>query len=243
MAKTLTGTRVDDVQQRLRSDILAGRLRPGDRLKFPTLCEQFKVSAGVVREALSRLADQGLVRMQPHQGFQVTPLSYDDLRELTSARIQIETMVFRMSVEQGDLEWETGTVAAHHMLARTPVQDPDDPSRPNEAWDEVHAAFHKALLSGCPNRRLLDIAMRLREEAELYRHWSLSLRNDNHRDAAGEHQQLMEAAVARDADLAVERLTAHIAAPAERLLAMNGAPLDPDIAAEPAALTDMASPR
>ena len=221
MAKTLTGTRVDEVQQRLRSDILAGRLRPGDRLKFPALCEQFKVSAGVVREALSRLADQGLVRMQPHQGFQVTPLSYDDLRELTSARIAIETMVFRLSVEHGDLEWETGTVAAHHMLARTPAEDPEDPSRPNEAWDEVHAAFHEALLSGCPNRRLLDIAMRLRAEAELYRHWSLSLRNDTHRDAAGEHLQLMEAAVARDADLAVERLTAHIAAPAERLLAMD----------------------
>jgi DNA-binding GntR family transcriptional regulator len=220
MAKTSTGTRVDSVQERVRSDILAGRLRPGDRLKFPTLCEQFQVSAGVVREALSRPADQGLVRMQPHQGFQVTPLSYDDLRELTSARIEIETMVFRLSVEHGDLEWETGTVAAHHMLARTPAQDPADESRPNEAWDEVHAAFHKALLAGCPNRRLLDIAMRLREEAELYRHWSLSLRNDTHRDAAGEHRELMEAAIARNADLAVERLAAHIAGPAERLLAL-----------------------
>jgi DNA-binding GntR family transcriptional regulator len=112
------------------------------------------------------------------------------------------------------------------MLARTPAQDSEDPSRPNEAWDEVHAAFHKALLSGCPNRRLLDIAMRLREEAELYRHWSLSLRNDTGRDATGEHQQLMEAAIARDADLAVARLTEHIAAPAERLLAMDDAGSD-----------------
>src|ERR671927_1974012 len=184
MAKTATGTRVDTVQERVRSDILAGRLRPGDRLKFPDLCQQFQVSAGVVREALSRLADQGLVRMQPHQGFQVTPLSYDDLRELTSARIEIETMVFRLSVEHGDLEWETGTVAAHHMLARTPPQDPEDPTRPNEAWDDVHAAFHLALLAGCPNRRLLDIAMRLRSEAELYRHWALTFGPDESRDPA-----------------------------------------------------------
>src|SRR5918911_320731 len=203
MAKTPTGTRVDTVQERVRSDILAGRLRPGDRLKFPDLCQQFQVSAGVVREALSRLADQGLVRMQAHQGFQVTPLSYEDLRELTSARIQIDTMVFRLSVEHGD-----------------------------QAWDEVHAAFHKALLAGCPNRRLLDIAMRLREEAELYRHWSLSLRNDTHRDAAGEHRELMEAAVARDADLAVERLAAHIAGPAQRLLALAAETADAEAGEE-----------
>ena len=126
MAKTETGTRVDEVLQRLRSDILRGRLRPGDRLKFPVLCAEFQVSAGVVREALSRLTDQGLVRMQPHQGFHVTPLSYEDLRELTAARIAVETMVFRLSVEHGDLAWETGTVAAHHMLARTPLADPAD---------------------------------------------------------------------------------------------------------------------
>ncbi|GAA4302494.1 GntR family transcriptional regulator [Klenkia terrae] len=201
MAKTETGTRVDEVLQRLRSDILRGRLRPGDRLKFPVLCAEFQVSAGVVREALSRLTDQGLVR---------------------AARIAVETMVFRLSVEHGDLAWETGTVAAHHMLARTPVADPADEARPNETWDQVHAAFHEALLAGCPNRRLLDIAMRLREEAELYRHWSLSLGPDAHLDAAEAHRGLMDAAVARDADLAVELLTEHISAPAERLLALEG---------------------
>ena len=222
MAKTETGTRVDEVLQRLRSDILRGRLRPGDRLKFPVLCAEFQVSAGVVREALSRLTDQGLVRMQPHQGFHVTPLSYEDLRELTAARIAVETMVFRLSVEHGDLAWETGTVAAHHMLARTPVADPADEARPNETWDQVHAAFHEALLAGCPNRRLLDIAMRLREEAELYRHWSLSLGPDAHLDAAEAHRGLMDAAVARDADLAVELLTEHISAPAERLMTLEG---------------------
>ena len=56
MAKTASGgTRADDVQEHLRADILGGRRTPGERLKFPELCEQHEVSASVIREALTRL--------------------------------------------------------------------------------------------------------------------------------------------------------------------------------------------
>jgi DNA-binding GntR family transcriptional regulator len=221
MAKTATGTRVDAVLEEIRTGILAGRLRPGDRLKFPALSEEFGVSAGVIREALGRLVEQGFVQMQPHQGFQVTPLSVENLQELTEARVAIESMVLRLSIETGDLDWETGAVAAHHKLARTPTQLPDDPETPNPDWDEVHAAFHRALLAGCPNQRLLEIAMRLRGESELYRHWSLTIGHDSSRDPEAEHRRLLEAAVARDTDLAVSLLTEHIWAPARRLIELE----------------------
>jgi len=207
----------------LQSDILSGRLRPGDRLKFPPLCERFGLSPSVVREALNRLADQGLVRMQPHVGFQVTPLSVGDLKELVQARVHVETEVFRLAVEHGDLQWETSIVAAHHMLARIPEKDLADPARTNPAWDEAHAAFHRTLLLGCPNGRLLDLALRLRQEFKLYRHWSDALKDAVDRDAASEHRLLADAAVTRDSGLALERLTAHIVNPADRLLRMAAA--------------------
>jgi DNA-binding GntR family transcriptional regulator len=230
VAKTEAGgTRVDAVWSSLQSDILAGRLRPGERLKFPPLSKRFGLSPSVIREALNRLADQGLVRMQPHQGFQVTPLSAVDLRELVEARVHVETEVLRRAIGQGDLRWETNIVATHHMLARTPEKDPDDPAPTNEAWDEAHSAFHLALLAGCPNRRLLDLATRLRQEFKLYRHWSDSLRDDSERDATVQHKQLADAAIARDGTSAVELLAAHIAAPADRLLRLAAAgklPLD-----------------
>ncbi|AWS43645.1 GntR family transcriptional regulator [Streptosporangium sp. 'caverna'] len=230
MAKTEAGgTRVDAVWLSLQSDILAGRLRPGERLKFPPLSKRFGLSPSVIREALNRLADQGLVRMQPHQGFQVTPLSAVDLRELVEVRVHVETEVFRRAIEHGDLRWETNIVATHHMLARTPEKDPDDPARTNEAWDEAHSAFHRALLLGCTNKRLLDLATRLRQEFKLYRHLSDSLGDDSERDPAGEHKQLADAAIARDGASAVEQLAAHIAAPADRLLRLAAAgklPLD-----------------
>ncbi len=233
MAKTdAGGTKVDTVHDSLRSDILGGRLRPGERLKFPPLSERFGLSPSVIREALNRLADQGLVRMQPHLGFQVTPLSTEDLQDLVQARVHIEAEVFRLSIEHGDLRWETNIVAAHHMLARTPEKDPLDPGRTNPAWDQAHAEFHEALLQACPNRRLRDLAMRLRQEFKLYRHWSDALSEDPNRDAAAEHQQLVDAAIARDSALAVKRLAAHIAAPADRLLKLVAAGELPDAGQE-----------
>lgn len=66
-------TRTDDVHARLRADILSGRLLPGQRLKFPDLAARYEASVGVIREALIRLAERGLVRSEAHLGFQVAP--------------------------------------------------------------------------------------------------------------------------------------------------------------------------
>ncbi len=212
MAKTATSsTRTDEVHQRLRGDILAGRLHPGQRLKFPELCERYDSSVGVVREALTRLAAEGLVRAQTHQGYQVTPLSQDDLAELTTARIEIESLVVHRAVRYGDMTWEAGAVAAHHVLDRTPLTAPDDLHQVTDDWVGAHAAFHSALLAGCDNHRLLAMARSLRDEAELYRRWSVSLGGEPDRDLSGEHRGLLDAAVQRDAGLAAERLRDHIA--------------------------------
>ena len=62
--------------------------------------------------------------------------------------------------------------------------------------------------------------MRLRQEFKLYRHWSSALGEAAERDAASEHRLLADAAISRDGEQAVERLAAHIAAPADRLITM-----------------------
>jgi DNA-binding GntR family transcriptional regulator len=75
-----------------------------------------------------------------------------------------------------------------------------------------------ALLAGCGNRRLQEMALKLREEAELYRRWSVSLGYEPARDVAGEHRALLEAALARDPELAAERLVDHISHTARLLI-------------------------
>ncbi len=208
-------TRADDLRRRMRTDILSGVLRPGERLQFPEMCRRYGTSVGVLREALTWLGSQGLVKTQAHQGHVVTPLSRSDLDELTSARLLIEPAVLARAVEEGSVDWEARVVAAHHVLTRTPRVEAGDPTRPSEEWAPAHEAFHAALFSGCSNQRLLAITEGFGHGAALYRIWSIPY--EEKRDVAAEHRGLVEAAVGRDAELAAQRLHDHIAHTAELL--------------------------
>ncbi len=201
-------TRVEHVYARLRSEILSGHLRPGTRLRLVEIAERFSVSQTVVREALTRLAEQRVVTSEPQLGFRVAPLTLDDLTDLTEARVHVEGLVFHLAIERGDLAWEATVVAAHHRLSRTPQQGPDGDANP--AWRDAHEAFHTALFAGCGNPRLLHVAHSLRDAAALYRMWSAPLGHDEDRDVAGEHHRLLQAVLARDAELGQRRLAEHI---------------------------------
>jgi DNA-binding GntR family transcriptional regulator len=212
-------TRADEVYGRLRADILAGRRMPGSRLPFAELCEHYRASASVIREGLSRLAEEGLVLAVPQRGFRVVPLSADDLRDLTEVRLLNEALALRSAIADGDPDWESRVAEAHGRLDRTPQFAADDPDRMDEAWVAAHNAFHAALLSGCRNQRLLSLALSLRDASVLYQRWTRSVGHDRQRDAAAEHRELLDAALARDPDRAVAALGAHIDRTAAVLLA------------------------
>jgi DNA-binding GntR family transcriptional regulator len=209
MTRSGAPTRTERVYAELRADILGGRQRPGARLPFAELTARYEASMGVVREALSRLAAEGLVESEPQFGFRVVPLSIADLQHLTAARAAIETLVLGQAVEHGGVSWEADVLAAHHRLEHTPQRAEDDPSRLSDDWTVAHAAYHHALLAGCPNPRLLAIADSLRDSAELYRRWSVPLAH-GHRDIAGEHRAILDAVLAHDPDAATAALAAHI---------------------------------
>ena len=83
----------------MRADILAGRFDPGARLSPRELATEFEVSLSVVREALSRLAEHGLVVATPQLGFSVVSLDVDDLVDLTKVRVLIEGAALREAVQ------------------------------------------------------------------------------------------------------------------------------------------------
>jgi len=139
-------TRTERVYEILRSDLLNGGLHPGQKLKMVELTERFGVSQSVVREALTRLTADGLLVATPQRGFRVRDLSIEDIAELTETRVQVESLALRLAVERGDLQWETGILAAHHRLERTPVTRDD--GTVSEDWSTSHRDFHQALLTG-----------------------------------------------------------------------------------------------
>jgi len=78
------------IARELRESILSGRLKPGVRLPYRQLAQQFDVSVTPVRIALRELLTEGLVEMRPHGGASVAPLSLEELEELYSMRVGIE---------------------------------------------------------------------------------------------------------------------------------------------------------
>lgn len=209
MASTPTKqTLSEEVYASLRTQILGGTFEPGTKLRIAIFAAQYGVSHTVVREAMTRLAGQGLVQASPQRGFCVTPLSIDDLLDLTRARVLIETIALRESITEGDLAWESRVLAAHHTLQGTP--DSTREGHVGGEWAQVHQAFHNALLSGSTSRRLESIATELRDCSQLYQHWSVELARGKDRDVAAEHRNIAELTLKRDAEGATRALAEHI---------------------------------
>jgi DNA-binding GntR family transcriptional regulator len=208
----------EDVYEALRADVLLGRRLPGARIQLRDLADEHGVSLSVVREAVTRLASEDLVVATPQRGFRVRSLSLEDLRDLTWVRIQIETLALRQSIANGDVDWEADLVSAHHRLAGTPTQLED--GTPNVGWMAVHGAYHTALCAAARSPTLERIRRQLFDASELYRYWSATLPAGTvtvRRHADEEHRDICEAALARDADRAVELMTAHLNATARQL--------------------------
>ena len=160
-----------------------------------------------VREALSRLSRENLVRQADHRGFTVAPLSKADLQDLTKARCAIDAMALRQSIEAGEAAWEENLLIAYHRLSRTPRFVAADTRMRSPAWEEAHKRFHAALVAGCGSRWLTEISGQLFEAAERYRHLARLAGKSRSRD--NEHLPIVGAALAHKADLATELLTLH----------------------------------
>src|SRR5256884_8277293 len=72
----------DDGYRRIRTDIVFGRLRPGQKLRLEGLKEDYGVSVSTLREILNRLAAEGLVLAEGRRGFEGAPISAGKLREV-----------------------------------------------------------------------------------------------------------------------------------------------------------------
>ena len=85
-------TRTTQLLAQLRSEIITGRLAPDERLVLSTLCEQFGAGQTPLREALLRLASEGLVVQEEQRGFSVAPVSREELLDLTASRAEVDAL-------------------------------------------------------------------------------------------------------------------------------------------------------
>src|SRR5712672_3640025 len=145
----------DDGYRRIRTDIVFGRLRPGQRLKLDGLKETYGVSVSTLREILNRLTAEGFVLAEGRRGFEVGPVSIDNLKELAALRLLLESHAMEVSFANADVEWEGRVVSAHHKLAST-ERLMEQGIGELEQWKRYDGEFHQALISNCGSRVLMD---------------------------------------------------------------------------------------
>lgn len=200
-------SRTAAIYEALKEELLDSKHPAGRKLAIDKLAQRFGVSAGAVREALSRLTSDRLVISQPQRGFVVSPVSRADLIDLTEVRIEIETRCLRSSIENGTLEWEGQMLAIWHQLSNTQpnFSDPQE----HQVWSRLHASFHDGLLACCTSQWWLHLRDQLYTQAERYRRMTQP-RSNSGRSVRDEHEAILNLALARDADGACAALAQHL---------------------------------
>jgi len=204
---TASGTIGEKVYSRIRSDVIFGRLAPGQRLTLDRMKDSYGTSIGTLREVLNRLASEGFVAAEGARGFEVAPTSVGDLREVAGMRQLLECHAIRESFEAGDIEWEGRIVAAHHKLATLEKRMVAGDRSVHDTWKRYDAAFHNALISACGSRLLLDMHGAIYDKYLRYLVLADVFRGEI---AANEHRKLLECALARDWKTAQRTLVAHV---------------------------------
>jgi DNA-binding GntR family transcriptional regulator len=205
MEEIVRGLRIQIVE-RIREDIMSGRLTGGQRLSELALGRRFGVSRGPIREALVQLAQEGLVDRKPNCGVHVSMPVPDSIRAvIVPIRRTIETFalqsIFDELNEDDFRRWEA---ILKRMAKACQEMDP-------VAAVEQDIAFHRLLLERAGQPDLLaiwsTIVARVRGHfMEVHR-----ARRDQPIDVHADHQQLVEAFRSGDREAAVQTLEAHIA--------------------------------
>ncbi len=199
----MAGKRVQELVRALEQDIVTGDLPPGHRLDEATIAERFGVSRTPVREALNRLASTGLVEIRPRRGAAVAAPGLKQLLDMFEVMAELEGLCGRLAARRMSAE-ERARLAAAHEACRNFADDAD-----SDGYYAANVDFHEAVYSGCHNDFLAEQTRALRNRLAPYRR--LQLRRVNRVDESlAEHQAILEAIAAGDAERADRLLQAHV---------------------------------
>lgn len=214
----------DEIRRRL----LAGDFAPGARLDFKQLATEMSVSTTPVREAMSQLASEGLVRLVPHLGAVVPQLDREETEELYGVREAMEThaackcATFMTPAHLAELHGfveRMEAIAARTLSPKKPALD-DGPLRDFLAAD---LAFHMTIIESAGNRRLTKLAADSHAHARIFAADRLVHDRELLDEACRQHRAIYEALARHDGEEARRQVALHIQRSLERTLARQTA--------------------
>jgi len=196
----------------LRRDILSCQIGPGQDLSEGELATRFKMSKTPVREALSKLRSEGLIRSFPRRGYQVAPVTFQDMNEL----FEVRNMLEGRATELASQNISDDGVRQLSNLADV-MYDPSEPLSIRR-FVQANRDFHEIIASSCGNVRLQSMVMQVLDELQRFFHLGAQLR-DIGTETNDYHHQIVAALKARDAALSRTVMIAHNDASRQGLMA------------------------
>jgi GntR family transcriptional regulator of gluconate operon len=187
----------------VRRAIILGELQPGLHLEEPALAEKFGVSRIPVREALTRLAHEGLVRLEPRRGAFVVGVTETDIHDIYDLRLLIEAHAIRKAAERSD--------SARLARLQAHADEMSDAVRFNQVdrVAEPDVNFHRQIVVMAGSQRLLAAWDPIGGLIATF----LTITNTTHRDmprSVASHQRMIDLLQAHDAAGAERELRSHL---------------------------------
>lgn len=203
---------IDEVGDRIRSQIFSGDLRDGERIVERDLAAQMGTSRGPVRDALRLLEQEGLVIATPRRGTRVASLTTADALEIFAIREALEPVAVRFLLQRGE--------AAHFAELESIVDRLEGAARAND-WQaaiRLDLEFHESIFKLSGQRRLLRIWESLRTPM-LQLFGKLSHYYRGIEEVPARHRALLDSIKSGDISRALAHSSQHVVAFEEVLLA------------------------
>lgn len=207
--RTDTGEIYEDLKRRLMTAGFAS----GEKLKPAALQGAYGCSANTVRDVLLRLSRVGLVEFEMQRGFRARESSPERRHDVARFRILLEQEGAAASIENGGLDWEAEMSAAHHRLSHIESKMVETPDVGGyfELWSDAEWGFHDRLISRCGSPLLRETYANV---YSLFRQQMFGQERDfgtgYFRSIIGEHQAILDAALARDAPACRQAIYDHM---------------------------------
>ena len=193
----------DRAAAEIRSAILTGTFRFGERLSDRLLADRFGISRTPVRDALSRLAEDGLVVVRPQSGTMVMNPDPDTICQCCETRAVIEQGALRL-LAAGDPSGAVADCAAILDEARSALQTGD-----HEALDRLDTAFHETLVARTGNRFLVGCYRSISDFVAAIR-YRLPREGTRYKSALKQHQRILDLLSQGHVDEAAQELATHV---------------------------------
>ncbi len=196
-------TRVEEIYQELRNEIISGELKGDTPLRENDLANRFNVSRTPIREVLHRLSSDKLIRIVPNSGAFVGAFTWEEAREIFSIRQVLESFASGLSalnISQGEIEQMESLY--NQMLECQEKRD-------FVSYANLDEEFHEIINGSCGNQHLIDLIQSLNDQARLSGLRQNMYSQGKLERSLGFHRKIIDAFKQRDSHQVAYQIMAH----------------------------------